>query len=73
MLQNVFTRPILRLGRRHYGAVFKRHSSNVTARDNRYFKVSEEVREAIFSGKPVVALESTIYTHGTRVYDPRLE
>ncbi|PYH47738.1 pseudouridine-5'-phosphate glycosidase/carbohydrate kinase family protein [Aspergillus saccharolyticus JOP 1030-1] len=28
------------------------------------FKVSEEVRDAVATGKPVVALESTIYTHG---------
>ncbi|KAH0537880.1 hypothetical protein FGG08_005432 [Glutinoglossum americanum] len=32
--------------------------------DNRCFKISDEVREAIHSRKPVVALESTIYTHG---------
>ena len=27
--------------------------------------VSEEVREAVQHGRPLVALESTIYTHGT--------
>jgi pseudouridylate synthase / pseudouridine kinase len=27
-------------------------------------KVSEEVRDAVATNKPVVALESTIYTHG---------
>ena len=27
-------------------------------------KVSPEVEEALFSGRPVVALETTIYTHG---------
>ena len=32
--------------------------------DNECFQVSREVREAITIGKPVVALESTIYTHG---------
>lgn len=31
---------------------------------NKLFQVSEEVKEATASGKPVVALESTIYTHG---------
>ena len=29
-----------------------------------FIKVSEEVREAIETQKPVVALETTIYTHG---------
>lgn len=32
--------------------------------DSRYFRVSEEVREAVHAHRPVVALESTIYTHG---------
>lgn len=32
--------------------------------NNGFFRVSEEVREALNSKKPVVALESTIYTHG---------
>ncbi|KAF2455348.1 Indigoidine synthase A like protein-domain-containing protein [Lineolata rhizophorae] len=32
--------------------------------NNAFFKVSEEIREAINSKKPVVALETTIYTHG---------
>ncbi|PVH95631.1 hypothetical protein DM02DRAFT_617785 [Periconia macrospinosa] len=32
--------------------------------NNGFFRVSEEVREAINSNKPVVALETTIYTHG---------
>lgn len=29
-----------------------------------FLQVSEEVREALHSKKPVVALETTIYTHG---------
>lgn len=33
--------------------------------NNGFFRVSEEVREALHSNKPVVALETTIYTHGT--------
>ncbi|OBT78004.1 hypothetical protein VF21_03120 [Pseudogymnoascus sp. 05NY08] len=32
--------------------------------NSKIFKVSDEVREAIETGKPVVALETTIYTHG---------
>lgn len=28
------------------------------------FRVSEEVQDALATGKPVVALETTIYTHG---------
>ncbi|KAF2402275.1 hypothetical protein EJ06DRAFT_554939 [Trichodelitschia bisporula] len=31
---------------------------------NPFFAVSEEVREAVHSNKPIVALETTIYTHG---------
>ena len=30
----------------------------------RFLKISEEVRQALASGKPVVALESTIISHG---------
>ena len=31
---------------------------------NHYLEVSEEVKEALKNGKPVVALESTIISHG---------
>ncbi|KAB8263776.1 Indigoidine synthase A like protein-domain-containing protein [Aspergillus pseudonomiae] len=31
---------------------------------SKFLQVSEEVRDAVATGKPVVALESTIYTHG---------
>ncbi|EHY58124.1 hypothetical protein HRR83_005015 [Exophiala dermatitidis] len=31
---------------------------------DRLFRVSEEVQDALATGKPVVALETTIYTHG---------
>jgi hypothetical protein len=31
---------------------------------NDFFKISEEVQEALETGMPVVALETTIYTHG---------
>ena len=33
-----------------------------------FLKISEEVRDAVGIGKPVVALETTIYTHGTIVF-----
>lgn len=32
--------------------------------NNQFIRVSEEVREAVHAKKPVVALETTIYTHG---------
>ncbi|KAI9880014.1 MAG: hypothetical protein M1830_005933 [Pleopsidium flavum] len=32
--------------------------------NNSFLKVSEEVQDALQSGRPVVALETTIYTHG---------
>ncbi|EMD66269.1 hypothetical protein COCSADRAFT_137719 [Bipolaris sorokiniana ND90Pr] len=40
-------------------ALARRHLTN-----NGFFRVSDEVREALNSNKPVVALETTIYTHG---------
>ena len=40
-------------------SVFQLFSTN-----SEFFKVSEEVRDALHSKKPVVALETTIYTHG---------
>ncbi|KAH8704755.1 IdgA domain protein [Talaromyces proteolyticus] len=50
------------------------HSSPVAGRrisgkasdfaNSKFFRVSEEVTDAIATGKPVVALETTIYTHG---------
>jgi pseudouridine-5'-phosphate glycosidase/pseudouridine kinase len=41
-------------------SVGRRHLTN-----NGFFRVSEEVREALETKKPVVALETTIYTHGS--------
>ena len=35
-----------------------------TRREDRHFKVSPEVNDALQTRKPVVALETTIYTHG---------
>ncbi|KAK4539319.1 hypothetical protein LTR36_000781 [Oleoguttula mirabilis] len=39
-------------------------STRSISTDSRFFHVSEEVRQAIAERRPVVALESTIYTHG---------
>ena len=33
---------------------------------NRYLDIAPEVKKALDEGKPVVALESTIISHGTR-------
>jgi hypothetical protein len=45
--------------------VFKRLQSTQRLRSrNDFFKISEEVQEALETGRPVVALETTIYTHG---------
>lgn len=33
-------------------------------RSDSYFRISEEVHDAVMTNKPVVALETTIYTHG---------
>lgn len=44
---------------------FKRFQSTQSRQyRNAFFKVSEEVEDALETGKPVVALETTIYTHG---------
>ena len=42
----------------------RRHAHCIVPKENAFIKVSEEVREAIETQKPVVALETTIYTHG---------
>lgn len=39
-------------------------SSRRVSTNSRFFQVSEEVQQAIAEHRPVVALESTIYTHG---------
>ena len=45
--------------------VHARRSTHCLVRqENHFIKVSEEVREAIETQRPVVALETTIYTHG---------
>lgn len=48
-------------------ALLKRHCRLITTlqkKPNELFDISEEVREAFHDNKPVVALESTIITHG---------
>ncbi|KAH6643968.1 Indigoidine synthase A like protein-domain-containing protein [Boeremia exigua] len=57
LLSRAIPRP--RLPQRCCTSLGRRHLTN-----NGFFRVSEEVREALHSKKPVVALESTIYTHG---------
>jgi pseudouridine-5'-phosphate glycosidase/pseudouridine kinase len=42
----------------------RRFQSTKSQYDPKIFQVSEEVRDAVATGKPVVALETTIYTHG---------
>lgn len=38
--------------------------SRISPLDHRLLEISDEVRDALLMGTPVVALESTIYTHG---------
>jgi pseudouridylate synthase / pseudouridine kinase len=44
-------------------ASHKIHSAASVGRE-RFLRVSEEVQNALATNKPVVALETTIYTHG---------
>lgn len=39
-------------------------SRRLLSTNNRFLQVSEEVQQALSENRPVVALESTIYTHG---------
>ncbi|KAF9696536.1 hypothetical protein EKO04_005233 [Ascochyta lentis] len=57
LLSRAIPRP--RLPQRSSTSLGRRHLTN-----NGFFRVSDEVREALHSKKPVVALETTIYTHG---------
>ncbi|MCJ1397640.1 hypothetical protein MMC11_000836 [Xylographa trunciseda] len=43
---------------------FPRLSRRLLSTQSPFLKISDEVQDAIESGKPVVALETTIYTHG---------
>ncbi|KAK2793651.1 hypothetical protein FQN51_001162 [Onygenales sp. PD_10] len=40
------------------------HSQPLSQAASKFLKISEEVQDAIASSRPVVALETTIYTHG---------
>jgi pseudouridine-5'-phosphate glycosidase len=40
------------------------HGRSPAFGQGRFLKVAEEVQDAVATGKPVVALETTIYTHG---------
>ncbi len=55
--------PLIRSGFRSKVINYHQQRSATSVR-NRYIKVSEEVRDALKTQKPVVALETTIYTHG---------
>ncbi|KAF2134449.1 hypothetical protein P153DRAFT_328763 [Dothidotthia symphoricarpi CBS 119687] len=60
LLSRAIGRPNIALrNARPHATLGRRHLTN-----NGFFRVSEEVREALNSKKPVVALETTIYTHG---------
>jgi hypothetical protein len=60
-----FSRGMSRLRPRSVGQQFVRGlNTNVATGRQRFFRVSEEVEDALATGKPVVALETTIYTHG---------
>lgn len=47
-----------------YGSMVRIVPRRTISTHNASFKVSEEVREALGNKEPVVALETTIYTHG---------
>ncbi|KAF2965145.1 hypothetical protein GQX73_g8416 [Xylaria multiplex] len=55
------------------GRAFRAYSSVNLAGLKEILRVSEEVSEALATNKPVVALESTIYTHGALGEDLYLE
>ncbi|QSS61410.1 IdgA domain-containing protein [Histoplasma capsulatum] len=43
------------------------HGRNQFGEINKFLKISEEVQDAVASSRPVVALETTIYTHASRL------
>ena len=45
---------------------FRRYNNGLAR--SKLLNISEEIQDAVATGKPVVALESTIYTHG--IYTP---
>ena len=46
-------------------SLFQRRTTRHILTNNTFFQVSQEVSDAVRSGVPVVALETTLYTHGT--------
>lgn len=56
--------PPLSRGLRRAASLSLRSSRRQFGSRRDFFKVSEEVQDALQQGKPVVALETTIYTHG---------
>lgn len=54
-LTPIFKRPFLQRCTYH---------SQAPAQASQFLKISDEVQEAIASARPIVALETTIYTHG---------
>jgi len=46
------------VGKRRFG------QRQISRKPNEFLQISEEIKYAVDSGKPVVALETTIYTHG---------
>ena len=58
-----FSRGLRRL-RLTRNALIREQRRPLTQGRDRFFRVSEEVQDALKTGKPVVALETTIYTHG---------
>lgn len=49
------------------GPATQRHASGL---NSPFLEVSDEVKAAVNARKPVVALETTIYTHGRLVHPP---
>lgn len=56
----------IRTSVRSHGLVKKSRfgQRHISRKANEFLHISEEIRCAVASGKPVVALETTIYTHG---------
>ncbi len=58
-------RCIIRASVRGHASVEKRRfSQSQIFKKEKFLQISEEIVHAVASGKPVVALETTIYTHG---------
>ncbi|KAK3695107.1 Indigoidine synthase A like protein-domain-containing protein [Podospora appendiculata] len=55
---------LLQTDRRRYSQSASKHALHSSTGLGRLLKVSEEVADAVATNRPVVALETTIYTHG---------